>query len=126
MRGQGRFVRPFVTALRAEGLSVWYDEKELKIGDSLRRSIDNGLKNSKYGIVVLSENFFKKQWTQKELDGLFAKEINGGNIILPIWHKISKNEVLAYSPMIADLKALNTSAFSYEELAKDISSVILK
>lgn len=120
------FVRPFVTALKTEGLNVWYDETELKIGDSLRRSIDNGLKNSKYGIVVLSEHFFKKEWTQKELDGLFAKEVNGERVILPLWHKISKNEVISYSPMIADLKALNTADFTYEELAKEIAKVILR
>ena len=120
------FVRPFVNALVAEGLSVWYDEFELKVGDSLRRSIDNGLKNSKYGIVVLSEHFFKKEWPQKELDGLFAKESNGERVILPLWHKISKNEVLNYSPMIADIKALNTSDFTYEELAKEIAKVILR
>lgn len=120
------FVRPFVNSLVAEGIDVWYDEFELKLGDSLRRSIDNGLKNSKYGIVVLSESFFKKEWTQKELDGLFAKEVNGEKVILPLWHKISKNEVLSYSPMIADIKALNTTDFTFEELAKEIAKVVLR
>ena len=120
------FVRPFANALVNEGLTVWYDEFELNIGDSLRESIDCGLKNSKYGIVVLSEHFFNKKWTQRELNGLFAKEVNGEKVILPLWHKISKNEVLSYSPMIADIKALNTSDFTYEELAKEIAKVILK
>lgn len=120
------FVRPFVNALIAEGLSVWYDEFELSIGMSLRRSIDNGLSNSKYGIVVLSEYFFKKEWPQKELDGLFAREVNGDKVILPLWHKISKNEVLTYSPIIADMVALNTTNFTIEELAKEIATVVLK
>lgn len=120
------FVEPFADALIKEGLTVWFDKFELKIGNSLRESIDYGLKNSKYGIVVLSEHFFNKQWTQKELNGLFAKEVSGEKVILPLWHKISKNEVLNYSPMIADIKALNTSDFTYEELAKEIAKVILK
>jgi hypothetical protein len=120
------FVRPFVNALINEGLEVWYDELELKIGMSLRRSIDVGLSNSKFGIVILSEFFFKKEWPQKELDGLFAKEINGQKMILPIWHKISKNEVLSYSPTIADLVALNTSNFTIEELAKEIAKAVGK
>jgi hypothetical protein len=59
------FVRPFVNALIDEGLEVWYDEFELKIGMSLRRSIDVGLSNSKFGIVILSELFFKKEWPKK-------------------------------------------------------------
>jgi len=89
------FVRPFAVYLRENGVSVWYDEFELQIGDSLRRNIDKGLKYSRYGIVVLSEAFFNKDWPQRELDGLFAREINGEKVILPIWHKISKMKLLS-------------------------------
>jgi hypothetical protein len=120
------FVRPFANCLKESGLNVWYDEFELQIGDSLRRAIDNGLKNSRYGIVVLSEAFFSKEWPQRELDGLFAREVNGEKVILPIWHKISKNEVLKYSPIIADMLAINTSSFTIEEIAQKISDRVLK
>src|SRR5690606_41724243 len=48
-------VRPLAIALRNAGLSVWYDEFELKIGDSLRQKIDKGLSKSRFGIVVLSK-----------------------------------------------------------------------
>ncbi|NLT17886.1 MAG: toll/interleukin-1 receptor domain-containing protein [Clostridiales bacterium] len=119
------FVRPFVAKLQENGVKVWFDEFSLRIGDSLRRSIDNGLKNSRYGIVVLSEAFFNKEWPQRELDGLFAREVNGEKVILPIWHKISKNEVLKYSPIIADMVAINTSNFTIEEIAKQIASRVL-
>lgn len=119
------FVRPFVKCLQENGIEVWYDEFSLRVGDSLRRSIDNGLKNYSYGIVVLSEAFFSKEWPQRELDGLFAREVNGEKVILPIWHKISKNEVLKFSPIIADMLALNTSSFTIEEIAKQISDRVL-
>jgi len=119
------FVRDFVKCLQENGLNVWYDEFTLRVGDSLRRSIDNGLRNSRYGIVVLSEAFFSKEWPQRELDGLFAREVNGEKVILPIWHKISKNEVLKYSPIIADMLALNTASFTIEEIAKEISNRVL-
>ena len=58
--------------------------------------------------------YLKNEWPQRELDGLFAREINGEKVILPIWHKVSKNEVLKYSPIIADLLAINTSLFTIE------------
>jgi hypothetical protein len=119
------FVRDFVKCLQQNGLQVWYDEFALRVGYSLRRSIDNGLKNSRYGIVVLSEAFFNKEWPQRELDGLFAREVNGEKVILPIWHKISKNEVMKFSPIIADMLALNTSNFTIEEIAKEISDRVL-
>jgi len=114
------FVRPFVMLLKENGVKVWYDEFELQIGDSLRRKIDNGLKQSRYGIVVLSEAFFNKNWPQRELDGLFAREVEGEKVILPIWHKISKNEVIRYSPTIADMVAINTSNFTIEEIVQKI------
>lgn len=119
------FVRYFVKCLQQNGLKVWYDEFTLRVGDSLRRSIDNGLKNSRYGIVVLSEAFFRKEWPQRELDGLFAREVNGEKVILPIWHKISKDEVKKFSHMVADLVAINTSNFTTEEIAKEISDRVL-
>lgn len=118
------FVRPFVEALVEKGLSIWYDESTLQIGDSLRRAIENGLRSSTYGIVVLSEAFFNKEWPQRELDGLFAREVNGEKVILPIWHKISKNEVMSYSPIIADMLAINTTDFTIEEIAEKIASRI--
>ena len=73
---------------------------QLKVGDSLRRSIDRGLANSKYGVVVLSSAFFAKNWPQYELDGMVAREMNGVKVVLPIWHKVSKDEVLSYSPTL--------------------------
>lgn len=118
------FVRPFVEALKDKDIAVWYDEFELQVGDSLRRSIEYGLKNSTYGIVVLSEAFFKKEWPQRELDGLFSREVNGEKVILPIWHKISKNEVLGFSPIIADMLAINTTDFTIDEIAEQIAKRI--
>lgn len=111
------FVRPLVDALLVRGCDVWYDEFQMKVGDSLRRSIDRGISRSRFGIVVLSESFFRKEWPQKELDGMTAIEINGQKVILPVWHKVTKNEVAARSPMLADKVALNSSLLTIDEIA---------
>jgi len=99
------FVRPLAEALHETRLSVWYDEFELRVGDSLRRKIDEGLSQSRYGIVVVSHSFFAKNWPQQELDGLMSKEIAGTKVILPVWHRISLEEVRHYSPMLSGLVA---------------------
>lgn len=117
-------VRPLAEKLQEAGFLVWYDEFQLKVGDSLRRSIDKGLANSRFGIVVLSSHFFAKNWPQYELDGLVAREMTGGKVILPLWHKVSKQEVISYSPSLADKVALNTSAYTPEELAKELGDVL--
>lgn len=117
-------VRPLALALEALGVRVWYDEFTLKVGDSLRRSIDKGLSNSRFGVVVLSSSFFSKNWTQYELDGMTAREMDGQKMILPIWHKVTKAEVLRFSPTMADKVALNSSFSSTEEIAKTIADVV--
>lgn len=100
--------RPLAEALRKEGLRVWYDELTLRVGDSLRRSIDGGLSRSRYGIIVLSPSFFAKEWPQRELDGLFAREVSGQKVILPVWHRVDAEAVRSFSPMLADLVAASS------------------
>jgi TIR domain-containing protein len=103
------FVRPLAKRLQGQGLRVWFDELTLTVGDSLRRSIDGGLARSRYGIVVISPNFLQKEWPQKELDGLVAREIGGVKVILPVWHNIGADEIRAYSPTLADRLAVSSS-----------------
>lgn len=116
--------RPLAEALSTLGHRIWFDEFTLKIGDSLRRTIDRGLSASRFGIVILSPSFLAKNWPQYELDGMVAKEVSGQKIILPIWHKLSRNEVLAYSPTLADRMALSTSSYTVAGLATAIHEVL--
>lgn len=117
-------VRPLAIALREAGLSVWYDEFELRIGDSLRRKIDRGLGSSRFGVVVLSQAFFGKGWPEYELDGLVTRTVSGEQILLPIWHNVSKREVMGYSSPLADRLARSTGAHTVEEIAAEIAEVV--
>lgn len=120
------FVEEFVEELEKLNINVWYDKKRIALGDSMREKIDNGLKKSKFGIVVLSPNYIAegKYWTKSELNGLFQKESIGGKVLIPIWHKLTKKDVINYSPILADRLAMNTASFSPEEIAKEIYNMI--
>ncbi|MCY3979032.1 MAG: DUF1883 domain-containing protein [Chloroflexi bacterium] len=118
-------VTPLADALQAAGLSVWYDDFELGIGDSLRQKIDRGIASSRFAIVVLSKAFFNKGWPNYELDGLVTKAIDGDQILLPIWHGLTKDEVVSYSPSLADKIARNTTTQTVEEIAEEIIEVVL-
>lgn len=117
--------KPLADAMIQKGAKVWLDKYQMTVGDSLRQSIDDGLAHSRYGIVILSETYFKKFWTGKELNGLFAKQEDGKKVILPIWHNISKDKVKEYSPILADMLALKTADFTIDELAEQFVSLIL-
>jgi hypothetical protein len=99
--------RPLADVLRKR-LNVWYDEFALDVGDSLRREIERGLAGSRYGVVILSPNFFKKEWPQKELDGLTAREVEGRKVVLPVWHEIDAEGVRREAPSLADKVAART------------------
>ena len=116
--------RPLANALMAAGLRVWYDEFELRIGDSLRRKIDLGLARSRFGVVVLSPSFFAKKWPQYELDGLVTMEMTGEQRILPLWHRLTKDDVIRESPSLADKMARSTSEFTIQQIADEIADVI--
>lgn len=117
-------VRPLTNALIARGLKVWFDEMTLKIGDSLRQKIDKGLANSKIGLVVLSPSFIKKGWTNYELDGIVTRAVSGEQVLLPIWHNITKQQVVDFSPSIADKVARSTATNTIEEIATEIAELL--
>jgi hypothetical protein len=117
-------VRPLANALKNENLRVWYDEFELRIGDSLRRRIDLGIANSRVGLVVLSHSFIAKGWSNYELDGIVTRAVTGEQILLPIWHNISKKEVMDFSPSLADKLARSTATHTMEEIASEIAGLI--
>lgn len=98
---KAEFVEPLVAALQAAGFEVWYDKYELTMGDSLLQKISQGLRECDFGVVVLSPDFFRKKWTQAELDGLFAIESTERKVILPIWKSVTVEDVTAFSPILA-------------------------
>jgi hypothetical protein len=102
--------RPLAERLRARGCSVWFDDYELVLGDSLRAKIGDGLRHSRVGVVILSNSFFAKRWPRWELDGLTARQLAGEeNVILPVLHRIGHDDVRSYSPPLADLVAAKSS-----------------
>ena len=111
-------------ALVRFGVLVWYDDFALGVGDSLSRSIDKGLSESEFGLVVLSPDFLRKDWTEYELRGLVAKEIGNRKVILPIWHNLTREQLLAYSPPLADKIALKSNGASIVQTACRIISVV--
>lgn len=103
------FVEPLAAELKKSGLSVWYDRFVLKLGDSLRARIDEGLRESRYGVVVLSPAFFEKRWPQAELDALFTRQAaEEEKVLLPVWHNMRACDVAKESPLLASIYAAHS------------------
>lgn len=111
-RDKEKFVRLLAYELSKRLVKVWYDEYSLTIGDSLVDKIDEGLRQCRFGIVIVSENFLtRKKWTNREFRSLITKEVDAGKkIILPIWLGVTRDQVAQYSLDLSD-----KFAFSSEE-----------
>lgn len=115
---------PLRNALVSLGVTIWLDQTEMKIGDSLRSKIDEGIRSSRFGVVILSKSFFAKGWTNHELDGLVTRTVAGEQTLLPIWHSLSAADVRRHSPSLADKVALSTGTTSIDEIAIQIAGVV--
>lgn len=116
--------RPLRDALASRGITVWLDEAQMRIGHSLRRKIDEGIRSSRFGVVICSEDFFHKGWTNHELDGLVTRTVAGEQSLLPIWHDLDIDQVRAFSPSLADKVALDTTDNTIDEIADQIADVV--
>ncbi|HYI09166.1 MAG TPA: toll/interleukin-1 receptor domain-containing protein [Thermoanaerobaculia bacterium] len=104
---QAAFVRPLAAELQRRGLSVWYDEFSLRAGDSLRESIDRGLAHSWHGVIIVSKAFIAKPWTNWETNGLVQTCLgHASRRLIPVWYDIGSDDVAAWSPALADIKAV--------------------
>jgi hypothetical protein len=124
-RDKNLIAEPLAVQLHKFMCPVWYDQFSLKVGDSLRESIENGLKDSQKCIVVLTPNFLKNQgWSKREFDSIFTREIvEKQKVILPIWHDVSVEDVYQYSPILADRVAVQWS-LGTEEVARKILAAL--
>lgn len=119
------FADEFVDILKQKyNLKVWYDAVSIKWGDSIRAEIDKGLKKSKFGVVILSRSYISKYWTNYELEELFQREYNGGKLILPIWHNITKQEVQQFSPSLVGKMAMSTAIMTPHEIAEKLNELL--
>lgn len=119
-----QIARALASALEARGHSVWYDEAELCVGDSLTEEIDRGLATSRFGVVILSRAFFAKRWTRRELQAFVARETAGGvRAVLPVWHEIDEHYLVETAPLLADVLAANTNE-GIDSIADQISRTI--
>jgi hypothetical protein len=100
--------RPLAKLLNEMGLRVWLDEQQLLLGDSLSRKINAGLAMSRFGVLVLSKTFLEKDYPQREMQALLARQTADERYILPILHKVDHSLLLRRVPLLSDLLSVST------------------
>lgn len=104
------FARTLYEELHRRGLRVWFDELQLKVGDSLREKIDHGLARSRFGVVIFSPAYFSKGWAMAELNAFLHRQVSSRRVvILPIRLNVSAQQVADQVPLLADRYSLDAS-----------------
>ena len=112
------FVEALYQSLKKLGVDIFYDKESLEWGDNWKDKIIKGTQNAEFAIIVISENFFDREWTERELtEFLNRQNKNGQKIILPIIHNITAEELKKKYPNVADIQAIDSKIYTCDEIA---------
>ena len=92
--------RNLATAMTKFGAEVWFDEWEIRVGDSIVQKIGDALGAVSHLIVLLSQNSVSKPWVQKELSSALMRQLSEKSItVLPL-----RLDDCSIPPILADVK----------------------
>ena len=120
-------VEKLYQSLSKLGIQIFYDKESLEWGDNWKDKILNGTKKAEFAIIVISENFFDREWTEKELNEFLNRQNrNGQKLILPILHNISVEQLQDKYPNVADIQAIDSKQYSCDEIALLFAKQLIK
>jgi hypothetical protein len=114
-------------SLKLLGVNIFYDKENLEWGDNWKNRILNGTKNAEFAIIVISSNFFDREWTERELNEFLNRQNrNGQKLILPILHNITAEQLKEKYPSVADIQAISSSKYSSDQIALMFAKQLIK
>ena len=121
------FVEELYKSITKSGVSIFYDKTSLEWGDNWKNKILEGTNKSEFAIIIISENFFDREWTEIELNEFLTRQNKvGQKTILPIIHNISMEDLREKYPAVADIHAISTKDHSCDEIALLFAKQLIK
>ena len=121
------YVDSLYLAMRKLGISIFYDSDVLSWGDNWKRVILDGTAKSEFAIIIISENFFGREWTERELNEFLKRQNESGQkIVLPLLHNISLNSLKEKYPSLGDIQVIDTTNYSKEDIVILFAKELIK
>ena len=117
--------RSLAGSLTARGLAVWFDDKDLRIGESKASNINERITASRAAVTILSRAYFKQKWKRHELDTLVYLTMSSGRKICPVWHNIVADELGPHTLFFSTYAGLDTGDHRIEAIADEIYRSVL-
>jgi hypothetical protein len=109
--------------LEADGVTVWFSEKDVRLGTPLLRAIDKGLARTRAGIVLVTPALLTRIENEgiadKELSELLAREQ-----LIPVVHGTTFEALREVSPLLASRSGLNTAEQPLADVAVKIAELV--
>ncbi len=126
-RDKSEYVDLLNMAVKRLGISVFYDTDVLAWGDNWKQVILDGTADSEFAIIVISKNFFGREWTEKELHEFLSRQnTSGQKIVLPLLHGITLEELKEHYPELGDIQCINSDDYSKEEITIFLARELIK
>lgn len=126
-KDKSEYVETLYMALRKLGISIFYDTDSISWGDNWKQVILDGTEQSEFAIIVISEKFFDRKWTNEELQKFLQRQNESGQkIVLPLLHKITRDQLYARYPELEEIQVIDTSSRSKEDITILFAKELIK
>ena len=124
---KSNYVDELYLVLRKLGVKIFYDTEVLSWGDNWKQVILDGTAKSEFAIIVISENFFDREWTERELEEFLKRQNEGGQkIVLPLLYNISLDMLKEKYPFLGNIQTIDSGRYSKEEITILFAKELIK
>lgn len=121
------YVDKLYEVIKQLDVRVFYDTKEISWGENWKKAIINGTEQSEFAIIIISKNFFGREWTEIELEEFLKQQnVRGQKVVLPLLYNISIDEMKEKYPSLAEIQVIESSSKSNEEIAILFAKELIK
>lgn len=120
-------IQDLYKSLEKLGIAIFYDKESLEWGDNWKNKILEGVQKAEFAIIVISTNFFGREWTERELyEFMNRQNRNGQKLILPILYNITVEQLREKYPTLADIQAIDSAEYSCDQIALMFAKQLIK
>lgn len=121
------YVDELYLALKKLGVRIFYDTEVISWGDNWKQVILDGTEKSEFAIIVISKNFFDREWTERELSEFLQQQNNSHQkIILPLLYNITQEDLARKYPDLEEIQGISSKNHSVEEICILFAKELIK
>lgn len=126
-KDKNEYVDSLNAAVRKLGVNIFYDTDVLSWGDNWKQVILEGTKSSEFAIIVISNNFFGREWTERELNEFLQQQNeNRQKKVLPLLYGVSLDKLKEHYPELEEIQCIKAEEHDVEEIVILLAKELIK